>query len=100
MNNQIESLKISAKKYLTFINHHQVFIVLVLASGILIYTLLQSQTYLDPARDETHYNEEVLKVNYATIDQEVVDQISATLDDQDIDVDPNFVPGRNNPFAE
>lgn len=100
MNKQFESLKISLNKYIQYINVHQVFIVLLIASSVLVFTLVQSKTYLDPARDEAKYNEEVLKINYATIDQQVVDDISSTLDDQDINVDPNFVPGRSNPFAE
>lgn len=100
MNEQLNDLRTSLKKYTDFIYHHQVFIVLLLASAILIYTLMQTQTYLDPPRNESTYEEEIVKVNYATIDQEVIDEISATLDDKDIEVDPNFVPGRNNPFAE
>lgn len=100
MNQQLQSLKQASKKYLDIVNRNQVFIVLLIASSVLIYTLIQSQTFIDPPRDESRYDEEIVKINYATIDQDVVDEISATLEDQDIDVDPNFVPGRNNPFAE
>lgn len=100
MNERLDSLKNSFNKYLGMINKHQVFIVLIIASAVLGYTLLQSRTYLNPERNEERYTEESLKVNYATIDQEVVDQLSATLDDASIDVDSNFVPGRTDPFSE
>lgn len=100
MNNQIDSMKNSTTKYLDLINKHQVFIVLLIASSVLIFTLVQSRTYLNPERNEDRYAEESVKINYSTIDQEIVDEISTTLDDEDIQVDPNFVPGRNNPFSE
>ncbi len=100
MNEQLDSAKNSLGKYLAIINKNQVFIVLVVASCILIYTLIQSRTYLNPERNEDKYSEEIIKVNYATIDQELVDEISATLEDENIDVDSNFVPGRTDPFSE
>lgn len=100
MNEQLDSIKNRLSKYLVIINKNQVFIVLVIASCVLIFTLLQSRTYLDPERNEERYSEESLKINYATIDQEVVDELSATLDDASIDVDTNFVPGRTDPFSE
>lgn len=100
MNNEINKIKNSSTKYIDFIYRNQVFIVLVICSAVLIFALLQSRTYLNPERNEARYEEERLKINYATIDEEVVNEIKATLDDKNITVDSNFVPDRRNPFAE
>lgn len=100
MNEQLDGVKSNLGKYIKAVNQKQVFFVVLACSAILIYTLIQASSFLSPERNENRYTEESLKVNYATIDEEVVDEISKTLQDEDINVDSNFVPGRNNPFAE
>jgi hypothetical protein len=98
--NDLQKLQPVAMKYLGILYRKQVFIVLILCSAILIYSLLVSRSYLNPTRDEDHYQEASLSVNYATIDQSELDELSATINDKDIEVDSNFEPGRNNPFGE
>jgi fumarate reductase subunit C len=100
MNKELDKIKNSSTKYIDFIYKNQVFIVLVVCSAVLIFALLQSRTYLNPERNEVRYEEERLKINYSTIDEEIVNEIRATLDDKNITVDSNFVPDRRNPFAE
>lgn len=100
MNEQLDSFKVKLGKYAKTVNQKQVFFVVLACSAILIYTLVQATSFLNPERNEDRYTEESLKVNYATIDEEIVEEISKTLADEDINVDSDFVPGRNNPFAE
>lgn len=100
MNEQFTKYKPTIDKYGNVVFRKQVFIVLLIVSAVLILSLLQSRSYLNPTRNETRYQEEVLKIKYSTIDQAVIDEISATLNDKTIEVDPNFEPGRNNPFSE
>jgi hypothetical protein len=100
MSNELDKIKNSSTKYIDLIYKNQVFIVLLICSAVLIFALLQSGTYLNPERNEARYEEERLKINYATIDEDIVNEIKATLDDKNIIVDSNFVPDRRNPFAE
>lgn len=96
----IEKIKSFLAKYLRVVQRNQVFIVILLVSAVLIFSLLRSRGYLDPVRNEERFSEGVLKIKYSTIDQSIIDEIGATLEDKDIEVDSNFEPGRNNPFAE
>lgn len=100
MNEQLDGVRTNLGKYLKIVTQKQVFFVVLVCSAVLIYTLIQASSFLNPERNEDRYTEESLKVNYATIDEDIVDEISKTLQDEDINVDSNFVPGRNNPFAE
>jgi len=104
MSEQADKLTSSARnlteKASEFFAKHRFTLVFIIASSAVLFALLQSRTYLNPVRNEARYEEGKLKINYASIDQEVVDEISRTLDDKNIEVTPSLVPNRNNPFSE
>ena len=104
MNDQLQDTLDKASdfghKFANFTAKHRIVIIFLIASSAIMLALLQSRTYLNPERDEARYEEERVLINYSTVDQEIVDKLSATLEDQDINVDSNFVPNRNNPFSE
>ena len=98
-----DSLAIFTKKFgssISFISKYKFTFVFLIAASAVALTVLQTQSYLSTSRNETIYQEESVKINYGSIDQEIVDEISSTLDDANIEVDSSFVPGRSNPFAE
>jgi len=104
MSDQSEQLTTSAKdfaeKATDFFAKHRFTIVFIIASSVVLLALVQSRSYLNPVRNEARYEEGKLKINYATIDQDIVEELSNTLNDKNIEVSPSLVPGRNNPFAE
>ncbi len=88
------------KKAVVFFSHHRVIIVFIIASASVLLAVIQSGSYLNPTRNEDLYNEEVVRINYPSIDQETLTKLQQTQNDQDITVDPSLAPNRSNPFSE
>ena len=63
-------------------------------------SLLQTRTYLNPTRDESLYTELSTGINYNGIDEEIVEKLKSTQNDQEVLVEADLVPNRNNPFNE
>jgi hypothetical protein len=104
MNDQMNQSKEKAQKLfrsaVVFTASHRAIIIFFIISVAVIVTLLQTRTFLDPGRNETRYQEEVVKIKYSTIDEEIVEKLKTTEEDANIDVGSNLVPDRNNPFDE
>ncbi len=93
-------LKKNSRQFQTFLNKHN-FLVLVLFSGLMLtIAITVSQKYLKPIRDENAYNKGLSEIIIKQIDQQKLQELTNSLDDTKIDVGPNFVPDRDNPFAE
>ena len=75
-------------------------VIIIVACLAVLATLSMANGFTDPARNEERYTEGTLQIRSTSVDQEKIDEISATLADPTVEVDPNFVPNRNNPFAE
>ncbi len=87
-------------KVLGIIGKHRTVIVIFIACIAILASVLQAQNYLNPVRNEEKYTEVQSTANTKKIDQTIVDKLSKTQEDQNSTVDSNFVPDRNNPFAE
>lgn len=79
---------------------HGVFIIIVLAGGAIGLSLLRSRAYLNPARDETHYQEVTASTNISSVDLKLVSKLQDALNDTDVTVSPELAPNRSNPFSE
>lgn len=79
--------------------HRTVFVIFIMCFAILA-AAMQTQIYLNPDRNEVRYTEIRSSVNPKKIDQNIVNKLAETEKDQNNSVDSNFVPNRNNPFAE
>jgi hypothetical protein len=92
--------KLILSKITSFASRRKFLTVFIIASAAVLAALLKSQAYINPTRNEARYEEEKLKINYSTIDQEIVSKLSKTQEDKNIEVDPQLVPNRSNPFSE
>lgn len=96
----LTTLQDTSKRFTNFASKRRFLTVFIIASAAVLAALLQSGAYINPTRNETRYEEELLQINYSTIDQEIVDKLQQTQQDVNIEVDPKLVPNRNNPFSE
>jgi len=79
---------------------HGVFVLFLLAGAAIGFSLLRSRAYLNPVRDDNHYQEVVSSTNYSTIDLKLVNKLTDALNDTDVTVSPSLAPNRSNPFSE
>ena len=89
-----------SKQTLHFMTKHRTLIVFLVSSVAIMLSLLQTRTYLNPARNEAVYTELSAGINYKGIDEDVVKKLQSTQSDQEIQVNANLVPDRSNPFSE
>jgi len=90
----------SSKELIHFLTKHRILLVFTISSIAIMLSLLQTRTYLNPTRDENVYTELSTGINYNGIDEDIVEKLRSTQNDQEIQVDANLVPNRNNPFNE
>lgn len=77
------------------------FTALFIVMGLAVsFALLRSSTYLDIDRNEIRYSDEAVKINYKSIDEDILDEFSQASKDQTIQIDPQFDPNRDNPFSD
>jgi cell division protein YceG involved in septum cleavage len=100
LKNIFSNAQSSGAKSIDFISRHRTVIVILVVCFAVIAALLQTQSYLNPTRNEDKYTEVITSVNPKKIDQEIVAKLEETQNDQNSSVDSSFVPDRNNPFAE
>jgi hypothetical protein len=79
---------------------HGVFIIVLIAGLAIGISLFRSRNYINPTRDEAHYNETTAANNVSTIDKKLVNKLQNALNDVDVTVKPNLAPNRTNPFSE
>ena len=96
----VERFEQSGSKAISLVSEHRAVIIIFIACVAILASVLQTQSYLNPSRNEDKYNEVQSTANTKKIDQTIVDKLSKTQDDQNNTADSNFVPDRNNPFAE
>lgn len=89
------SLKVQTK-----LAGHGVFIVIIFAGSAIGLSLLRSRAYLNPGRDEAHYQEVTGSTNISTVDLKLVNKLQDALSDTDVTVGPELAPNRSNPFSE
>ena len=99
-----QNLLVQLKKYLTMVGHvlnkHSVVVIFIVAGATIGYSLVRSQGYLNPLRDETRYTEASGKNVYNKIDYALVTKLQKSLNDIDIQVRQSLSPDRKNPFSE
>lgn len=100
MNQSFEKITQSLESFIQFVTKHRFVFVFFIASSAVIAALLQSNSFLNPPRNESLYQEEKALINYSKINQEVVEKLRATQEDEDFEINPIFVPDRTNPFIE
>ncbi len=102
--NELTLLLDKAKAIVGFIEsltkRHRFSTIFVISSIAVIMALLQSGAYLNPSRNNRRYEEALTKINYKAIDQKTVKKLQKSQQDKEINVSPDFVQNRNNPFAE
>lgn len=89
-----------ATKFVNVIVHYRIILTFAVACLAIVAAVFQAQEFLNPSRDETTYTETKSQVNVKNIDEDVVNKLRETQEDADQIVDTDFVPGRDNPFAE
>jgi hypothetical protein len=95
-----DSLKNFLPKFLNFFTKHRFSAVFIIASASVIAALIQSGTYLNPTRNDLKYEEEKVRINYSSIDEEIVEKLNETQNDANVEVNESLVPSRSNPFSE
>jgi len=90
----------SSKEIIHFMTKHRILFVFIISSLAIMLSLLQTRTYLNPTRDESLYTELSTGINYNGIDEEIVEKLKSTQNDQEVLVEADLVPNRNNPFNE
>lgn len=100
ISNSLVRLNTASKGLLHFLGKHRILIVIIISSAAIVFALFETRSYLNPGRDESIYTELSTGINYSGIDQDTVEKLRSTQNDQEILVDSNFVPDRNNPFSE
>lgn len=96
----LTKLSTSSKAILHFLSKHRILLVIAISSAAIMLALFETRSYLDPTRDEAVYTELSTGINYSGIDEDIVEKLKTTQEDEEIIVDTNFVPDRNNPFSE
>ncbi len=77
------------------------FTVLMMIIGIAVsFALIRTRTFLDIPRNETRYSDERAKINYKSIDEDVLNEFKQAADDQTIEINSQFEPERDNPFSD
>ncbi|MFT4532140.1 MAG: hypothetical protein ACI9T8_000150 [Candidatus Saccharimonadales bacterium] len=100
LNISADSLKAIGSKLVSFVTKYRFTAAIAIAAASVIAAILTSGTYLSPPRNDLRYEEEKIKINYSSIDLEVVEKLSATQEDATIEVNGSLVPSRSNPFEE
>ena len=93
-----------AKKYglesVHLISRFRTLLTVAIAALAIFAAVLQAQEFLNPARNETTYTETKSQVTVKNIDQEILSKLEATQSDRTDTASSDFVPNRDNPFAE
>jgi hypothetical protein len=97
---QLEKSKTKGSDLIAYITKHRTVIIIFVASTAIIAALMQTQSYLNPARNEDKYNENKSSITTKTIDEEKLEKLQAIQQDKIESVDSSFVPDRSNPFVE
>lgn len=103
MSNIKELLEKSENKGLgavAYITKHRTVIIVFVASTAILAALIQTQSYLNPARNEDKYTEIKATISAKKIDKTKLEKLQTTQQDKAESVDSNFVPDRSNPFTE
>jgi hypothetical protein len=100
LDNLLPKFKEYLAKAIAFISKHRVVITVIVACSAILASVMQAQGFLNPVRNETLYTEQKASSSTKTIDEEIVKKLSETQTGEDISVDSDFVPDRNNPFNE
>lgn len=95
-----DNLMKQSEAIVAFVTKHRIVIVFALAGAAILAALIQSNSYLNPPRNEAIYQDGVLLINYSQIDQEVVEKLRSSQNFTDIEIISDFVPNRDNPFVE
>ncbi len=95
-----KDLVASMDKLSVFVARYRILLIFMLGSVAILMALLQTRSLLNPSRNETQYEEGIKSINYTTINQDIVNKLKSTQNDQAILVNPELVPDRNNPFSE
>ena len=95
-----EQLTHAVKSTQAKLTGHGVFIMFVIAGAAIGFALYRSSTYLNPNRNENHYQEVSANNSYSKIDYTLVDKLQDALNDTDVTVNPELAPNRSNPFSE
>ncbi|MDQ2973297.1 MAG: hypothetical protein M3Q79_02340 [bacterium] len=91
----------SFRNYSVLIVRYKFILVFVLVAGAIGYTIIKSQSYLAPSRDEATYEEKKSTLsNFKTIDYKFAEELKQTTNDVDVTVDELLPDNRTNPFTE
>lgn len=96
----IVKVKSISTKSINIVTNHRFTILFIILGTAVAFALIRTGSYLDISRDESRYSQETSAINYLQINKDTIKQFEITNQDQDIQVDSNFNPDRNNPFTE
>jgi len=92
--------KESAVKLLQFATQHRFVLIAAVVGIALSFALLKTRSALDISRNEDRYTEGFLQINYKEINSETLESFRLAEQDSATEVNSNFDPNRQNPFAE
>ena len=84
----------------TYLSRHRFIVVIIIVGIALSFALIKTRSAIDVSRNETRYNEEVLKINYQQINNETLESFRLAEEDRKVEVNSSFDPTRQNPFVE
>ncbi|MDQ3093646.1 MAG: hypothetical protein M3Q70_00505 [bacterium] len=91
----------SLRNYSSIVTRYKFILIFVLVSSAIGYTIIKSQSYLAPARDEATYEEKKTSLsNFKTIDYKFAEELRETTSDVDVTVNELLPDNRTNPFTE
>ena len=96
----IEKSENTGLRAVGYVSKHRTVIIVVVICAAVLAAIVQTQSYLNPTRNEAKYTELKSSFNTKSIDNETLEKLQATQSDKTETVDSNFVPDRNNPFTE
>jgi len=100
LDNLGEQATAAGAKLIEYVSRYRTILTLLVACVAILASVMQAQSFLNPERNEDTFAETKSQVNVKSIDQDVLQKLEKTQADRTNSASSNFVPGRNDPFAE
>lgn len=100
LRNISEKIREFIARYGKEITKYRIAVIFVIIGIAISSALLKTRSYIDIPRNEERYAEEVLQINYKSIDESLLEEFKDAQADNTIEVNSNFDPDRSNPFNE
>ena len=100
LRNLSEKLRNYLTRYASVVTRYRFVVMFMIVGAAVSFALLKTRSFIDIPRNEERYNEEVLMIQYKSIDESILEEFKDAQQDDTIEVNPSFDPDRSNPFSE